>query len=136
MDDFATFVTDRLASCICSSAHNRISKRRPKAKAPATGKRRPTSLPGLRRIGRDYSRDLRPAKWGSGGHFAQQQFIRPNVRFGSKADIGEGATDVRFTPESGHCSVHSVFAAPEASASSALLNASTLAATADPSSYL
>ena len=25
-----------------------------------------------------------------------------NVRFGSKADIGEGATDVRFTPESGH----------------------------------
>src|SRR5262249_1989881 len=28
------------------------------------------------------------------------------VRFGSKADIGEGATDVRFTPKSGlmHCS--------------------------------
>ena len=25
-----------------------------------------------------------------------------NVRFGSKADIGEGATDVRFTPKSGH----------------------------------
>ena len=24
-----------------------------------------------------------------------------DVRFGSKADIGEGATDVRFTPESG-----------------------------------
>ena len=24
-----------------------------------------------------------------------------HVRFGSKADIGEGATDVRFTPESG-----------------------------------
>jgi hypothetical protein len=26
-----------------------------------------------------------------------------HVRFGSKADIGEGAPDVRFTPESGHC---------------------------------
>src|SRR5215468_133718 len=26
----------------------------------------------------------------------------PHVRFGSKADIGEGATDVRFTPKSGH----------------------------------
>jgi hypothetical protein len=25
-----------------------------------------------------------------------------NVRFGSKADIGEGATDVHFTPKSGH----------------------------------
>ena len=25
-----------------------------------------------------------------------------NVRFGSKADIGGGAADVRFTPESGH----------------------------------
>ena len=25
-----------------------------------------------------------------------------NVRFGSKADIGEGASDVRFTPNSGH----------------------------------
>src|SRR5262249_52129123 len=25
-----------------------------------------------------------------------------DVRFGSKADIREGATDVRFTPESGH----------------------------------
>src|SRR5262249_218321 len=25
-----------------------------------------------------------------------------DVRFGSKADIGEGATDVRFTPNSGH----------------------------------
>jgi hypothetical protein len=27
---------------------------------------------------------------------------RGNVRFGSKADIGEGANDVRFTPKSGH----------------------------------
>jgi len=25
-----------------------------------------------------------------------------NVRFGSKADIGEGTTDVRFTPKSRH----------------------------------
>jgi len=28
-----------------------------------------------------------------------------DVRFGSKADMGEGATDVRFTPKSGHSSV-------------------------------
>jgi len=27
---------------------------------------------------------------------------RGNVRFGSKADIGEGAADVHFTPKSGH----------------------------------
>ena len=26
-----------------------------------------------------------------------------DVRFGSKADIREGTTDVRFTPKSGHC---------------------------------
>src|SRR5215469_1536862 len=26
-----------------------------------------------------------------------------HLRFGSKADIGETATDVRFTPESRHC---------------------------------
>jgi len=31
------------------------------------------------------------------------QYVRiANVRFGSKADIGEGATDVRFTPKRGH----------------------------------
>jgi hypothetical protein len=35
-------------------------------------------------------------------HFAPQQSLGPNVRFGSKADIEEGATDVRFTPKSGH----------------------------------
>jgi len=28
--------------------------------------------------------------------------VKPAVRFGSKADIREGATDVRFTPKSGH----------------------------------
>jgi hypothetical protein len=28
--------------------------------------------------------------------------MRRDVRFGSKADIGEGAVNVRFTPESGH----------------------------------
>jgi hypothetical protein len=28
--------------------------------------------------------------------------ILGNVRFGSKADIGAGVKDVRFTPESGH----------------------------------
>jgi hypothetical protein len=26
-----------------------------------------------------------------------------DVRFGSKADVGLPAVDVRFTPESGHC---------------------------------
>jgi hypothetical protein len=35
-------------------------------------------------------------------HFAKQQFVRPNVRFGSKADIEGPASDVRFTPKSGH----------------------------------
>src|SRR5262249_56667835 len=33
---------------------------------------------------------------------ASQQNRAPDFRFGSKADIGESATDVRFTPESGH----------------------------------
>ena len=33
---------------------------------------------------------------------ASQHVKRAHVRFGSKADIGEGATDVRFTPKSGH----------------------------------
>jgi hypothetical protein len=36
------------------------------------------------------------------GQFAQQQSEPAHVRFGSKADIGEGPTDVRFTPKSGH----------------------------------
>jgi len=35
-------------------------------------------------------------------HFARQQSSRPNVRFGSKADISECPRDVRFTPKSGH----------------------------------
>ena len=35
-------------------------------------------------------------------HFAEQQSPGPNVRFGSKADIGTAQLDVRFTPESGH----------------------------------
>ena len=36
----------------------------------------------------DYGRDLRPAKRGSGAT-AKQQYGAANVRFGSKADIGE-----------------------------------------------
>ena len=36
-------------------------------------------------------------------HFAWQQSLGPNVRFGSKADIGLSPVDVRFTPRSGHC---------------------------------
>jgi hypothetical protein len=35
-------------------------------------------------------------------YFAQQQFSRANVRFGSLADILGGLRDVRFTPKSGH----------------------------------
>jgi len=34
--------------------------------------------------------------------FKAYQIRAGDVRFGSKADIGEGATDVRFTPKSGH----------------------------------
>src|SRR6516162_7695297 len=33
---------------------------------------------------------------------ASQRRPAADVRFGSKADIGEGAIDVRFTPKSGH----------------------------------
>jgi hypothetical protein len=39
---------------------------------------------------------------GSDRHFAQQQSSGPNVRFGSKADIAERETNVRYSPESGH----------------------------------
>jgi hypothetical protein len=39
---------------------------------------------------------------GVNGALAQQQFCEAHGRFGSKADIGEGATDVRFTSKSGH----------------------------------
>jgi hypothetical protein len=35
---------------------------------------------------------------------AAQQYQVPDVRFGSKADIGLPAIDVRFTPKSGHSS--------------------------------
>jgi hypothetical protein len=35
-------------------------------------------------------------------HFAWQQSSGPNVRFGSKADIGGSLANVRFTPKSGH----------------------------------
>ena len=36
------------------------------------------------------------------GQFEQQQFPPADVRFGSQADIGEGASDVRFTSNSRH----------------------------------
>jgi len=36
---------------------------------------------------------------GSDRHFAQQQSSGPNVRFGSKADIGGRLGNVRFTPK-------------------------------------
>ena len=48
---------------------------------------------------------------GLNGYFAWQQSSGPNVRFGSKADIAECETNVRFTPESGfvpnsgHCAL-------------------------------
>jgi hypothetical protein len=34
--------------------------------------------------------------------FARQQSCAAHVRFGSKADIRQLGTDVRFTPKSGH----------------------------------
>ena len=37
-------------------------------------------------------------------HNRRQTMIRPDVRFGSKADIAVVPQDVRFTPESGHSS--------------------------------
>src|SRR6516225_7753302 len=39
---------------------------------------------------------------GSDRHFAWQQPLGSNVRFGSKADIAQCETNVRFTPKSGH----------------------------------
>ena len=36
---------------------------------------------------------------GSNYHFAQQQSSRPNVRFGSKADIARDRLNVSFTPK-------------------------------------
>jgi hypothetical protein len=50
----------------------------------------------------DYIRDLRPAKWGSGGSLHGINPEPPDVRFGSKADIQAPSSDVRFTPKSGH----------------------------------
>jgi len=35
-------------------------------------------------------------------HFAWQQSSGPNVRFGSKADVGLPPVDVRYSPKSGH----------------------------------
>ena len=40
---------------------------------------------------------------GSHRHFAWQQSLAANVRFGSKVDIARCQADVRFTPKSGHC---------------------------------
>jgi hypothetical protein len=39
---------------------------------------------------------------GSDHHFAWQQSSGPNVRFGSKADMGRRLGNVRFTPKSRH----------------------------------
>src|SRR4029077_1392210 len=50
------------------------------------------ALLGLQRS--DYTRDLRPAKWGS-GVVCKASILGAHVRFGSKADIRA----VRFTPK-------------------------------------
>ena len=42
------------------------------------------------------------SEMGFRGRFAQQQSWAAHVRFGSKADIAEYETNVRFTPKSGH----------------------------------
>ena len=62
----------------------------------------PECLPGS-----DYSKDLRLAEWGLTLHFAQQQSVGPNVRFGSITDIPHHLADVRFTPESRHSTIKS-----------------------------
>jgi hypothetical protein len=49
----------------------------------------------------DYSRDLRLAEWGLTLHFAWQQSVGPNVRYGSLAAAARSKWGVRFTPESG-----------------------------------
>jgi hypothetical protein len=68
----------------------------------ASSHRLPQGL-GLRRLGRYYSRDLRPAEWEPIVIVAQQQSSGPNVCFGSEADVTLSNFDVRFTPESRHC---------------------------------
>jgi len=50
----------------------------------------------------DYSRDLRPAKWGSEASLHGNNVELLHVRFGSKADIGVRPRHVRFTLKSGH----------------------------------
>src|SRR5262249_19019779 len=50
----------------------------------------------------DYSRDLRPAEWGSGAQFAQQQSETAHVRFVPKADIS------RITRSSWQVSLNSI----------------------------
>src|SRR5262249_30388496 len=47
-------------------------------------------------------RSLQQRCLGSEQLCASQQNWMPNVRFGSEADIGTGATNVRFTPNGGH----------------------------------
>jgi hypothetical protein len=41
---------------------------------------------------------------GFNSYFAPRQFLQADVCNGSKADIGLAVVDVRFAPESGHCS--------------------------------
>jgi hypothetical protein len=40
-----------------------------------------------------------PREMGFRGQFARQQTLAAHVRFGSKADITDGRSDVRFTPK-------------------------------------
>jgi hypothetical protein len=52
--------------------------------------------------GRNYSRDLRPAEWGSEVRLHGSNPKPPHVRFGSKADMEARPVNVCFTPKSGH----------------------------------
>jgi hypothetical protein len=48
------------------------------------------------------SRDLRPAKWGSGVSLHRSNLEALMFRFGSEADMAAHFSDVRFTPKSRH----------------------------------
>ena len=50
----------------------------------------------------DYSRDLRPAKWGSGVSLHGNNPEPPMSPLWAKAVIQPCLSDVRFTPNSGH----------------------------------
>jgi len=57
---------------------------------------------GPRQLRRRLQQGFATGEMGFRGQFARQQSRAAHVRFGSKADIAESKSNVRFTPESGH----------------------------------